>query len=88
MRGGGLRLWDFSVRKKIIVTERIGAEFQFDMYNVTNSPQFASPSGVNISPASPALFGSSGATPNVSNGNVVQGTGDARRYQFGLHLNF
>lgn len=87
-RGAGLRLWDFSVRKKMTITERLGGEFQFDMYNVTNSPQFATPSGNNSSLIQPSLFGSAGATPNVSNGNVVGGTGDARRYQFGLKLTF
>jgi hypothetical protein len=61
------------------------AEFQFDMYNVTNSPQFASPA---TDLTKPATFGASGSTPNVANGNVVQGTGEARRYQFGLKLTF
>ena len=84
-RGAGLRLWDFAVRKRTKIAERVEVEFQFDMYNVTNSPQFASPAANLVSPAT---FGASAATPNVANGNVVQGTGDARRYQFGLHLTF
>ena len=84
-RGAGLRLWDVSVRKHTKLGERVDAEFQFDMYNFTNSPQF---SGVGVSPVNPATFGQASATPNVNNGNVVQGTGDARRYQFGLHFTF
>jgi hypothetical protein len=87
-RGAGLRLWDFSVRKKITITERLGSELQFDIYNVLNQPQFASPTGNNVLFTQPSVFGSSPATPNVSNGNVVGGTGDARRYQFGLKLIF
>jgi len=87
-RGAGLRLWDLSLRKKIRITERVGSEFQFDMYNVTNTPQFASPSGSGASLTNPGVFGTSAATPNVANGNVVQGTGEARRYQFGLKFIF
>jgi hypothetical protein len=87
-RGGGLRLWDLSARKKIRFGERLGAEFQFDMYNVTNSPQYASPSGSGASLTSPGVFGTSSATPNVANGNVVQGSGGARRFQFGLKFTF
>src|SRR5205085_4884975 len=54
LRGAGLRLWDFSVRKYTKFTEQLAAEFQFDMYNVTNSPQFAPP---NSSLISPSTFG-------------------------------
>jgi len=86
-RGAGLRLWDFSVRKTTRIGERVTTEFQFDMYNVTNTPQFATPSATGNLMA-PSSFGTSTATPNVANGNVVQGTGDARRYQFGLKFVF
>ena len=88
LRGTGLRLWDFSMRKQIRITERVASEFQFDMYNVTNTPQYATPSGTGASLTNPGVFGTSAATPNVANGNVVQGTGDARRYQFGLKFTF
>jgi hypothetical protein len=86
-RGAGLRLWDFSVRKTTRIGERVTTEFQFDMYNVTNTPQFSTPSATGNLMA-PSSFGTSTATPNVANGNVVQGTGDARRYQFGLKFVF
>jgi hypothetical protein len=76
------------LRKKIRITERVGSELQFDMYNVTNTPQYANPSGSGASLTNPGVFGTSAATPNVANGNVVQGTGDARRYQFGLKFTF
>ena len=87
-RGAGLRLWDFSLRKQIRITERVSSEFQFDLYNVTNTPQFASPTASGAALTSPGVFGTSSATPNVANGNVVQGTGEARRYQFGLKFMF
>jgi hypothetical protein len=91
-RSSAFRNWDLSVRKNTHVTERLGAEFSFDMYNVTNTPHFAIPGGngntSTNSLTTPSAFGASVATPNVSNGNVVGGSGDARRYQFGLKLKF
>jgi hypothetical protein len=84
-RGAGLELWDLSVRKRILIKERVNAELQFDMYNVTNTTQFAAPNSILTNPAT---FGASSQTPDVANGNVVQGTGGGRRLQFGLHLAF
>ncbi len=91
-RGAPFQIGDVSIRKRTKITERIGSEFQFDMYNVTNHPEFAIPGGngntSTNSLASPSDFGRSKATPNVEKGNVVAGSGDARRYQFGLKLTF
>jgi hypothetical protein len=91
-RSSAFHNWDVSVRKNIQIIERLRAQFQFDMYNATNTPHFAIPGGNgNTSTndlATPTNFGRSQATPNVSNGNVVGGSGDARRYQFGLKLTF
>jgi hypothetical protein len=91
-RGVGARIWDISIRKNTRITERLAAQFQFDMYNVTNTPQFAIPGGNGNTSANsltaPGDFGRSTATPNVEKGNVVGGSGDARRYQFGLKLTF
>jgi hypothetical protein len=62
------------------------------MYNVTNHAEYAIPGGNGNGSTNalntPSGFGRSAATPNVSNGNVVAGSGDARRYQFGLRLTF
>ncbi len=91
-RSSAFRNWDISVRKNFRFVERLSAQFLFDMYNVTNTPHFAIPGGNGNTSANdlttPSGFGASAATPNVSNGNVVGGSGDARRYQFGLKLTF
>jgi hypothetical protein len=91
-RSSAFRNWDLQFRKNFQVIERLRAQFQFDMYNVTNTPHFAIPGGNGNTSANdlttPSGFGRSVATPNVSNGNVVGGSGDARRYQFGLKLTF
>jgi carboxypeptidase family protein len=91
-RGAPFQIGDISIRKHTRITERIDSEFAFDMYNVTNHPEFAIPGGNGNGSINrvdqPSGFGRSLATPNVSNGNVVAGSGDARRYQFGLKFIF
>jgi Carboxypeptidase regulatory-like domain len=91
-RGAPFQIGDISIRKHTRITERLDSEFSFDMYNVTNHPEFAIPggngNGSTNSLTQPSGFGRSIATPNVSNGNVVAGSGDARRYQFGLKFLF
>jgi len=91
-RGAPFLIGDVSVRKHFKIRERLDSEFQFDLYNLTNHPEFAIPggngNGSSNSLAQPQNFGRSLGTPNVSNGNVVQGSGDARRYQFGLRFTF
>jgi hypothetical protein len=91
-RSSAFRNWDLQFRKNFQVVENLRAQFQFDMYNVTNTPHFAIPGGNGNTSANdltaPGSFGRSAATPNVANGNVVGGSGDARRYQFGLKLIF
>ncbi len=83
---------DASLRKEIRIKERIGAQFRFDIFNLTNHPEYAVPGGYGNGATNaiqtPSGFGRSTSTPNVSNGNVVQGAGDARRYQFGLRFTF
>jgi hypothetical protein len=53
-----------------------GPAFRFDIFNVTNHPECAIPGGNGNTSTnavnSPGQFGLSTATPNVSNGNVVE----------------
>jgi len=90
--GQPFQVADFSIRKDTKIKERIGAQFRFDIFNLTNHPEYAVPGGYGNGSTNaiqtPSGFGKSASTPNVSNGNVVQGAGDARRYQFGLKLTF
>ena len=89
--GQPFQIADFSLRKDTKI-ERVGFQFRFDIFNLTNRPEYAIPGGYGNGSTNaiqtPSGFGRSTSTPNVSNGNVVQGAGDARRYQFGLKLTF
>ncbi len=91
-RGAPFEIGDISFRKHTKITERIDTEFAFDIFNITNHPEYAIPGGNGNGSTNaintPSAFGASVATPNVSNGNVVAGSGDARRYQFGLRITF
>ena len=90
--GSPFQIADFSIRKDFKFKERIGATFRFDVFNLMNKAEYAIPGGYgngsNNAVQTPSGFGLSAATPNVANGNVIQGAGDARRLQFGLKLTF
>ena len=43
LRADGIRQWDFSVFKAFPIHESIRAEFRADMFNFTNTPNFAAP---------------------------------------------
>jgi len=81
--GPGQREWDMSVTKDWKFKERYTAQFRFECFNVTNSLQYAVPSG-NI--ASPNTFGISTATINL--GGIAIAPGAPRQLQLGLRLGF
>ena len=43
LRADGMRAWDFSVFKAFPIHESIRAEFRMEMFNFTNTPNFAAP---------------------------------------------
>ena len=91
-RGNGLHIWDFSVIKEYKITERFGAEFRFEVFNLLNQTQYANPQfngpGGNDPWTSPGQFGTALATPDVSNNNPSIGSGAARTVQVGMKLSF
>jgi len=72
--------WDFSLFKKFQISERQRVEFRAEVFNLSNTPQFAQPGG-NVT--SPATFGKTFSTL-LAAGSF----GSYRAVQFGLKYNF
>jgi hypothetical protein len=92
-RDQGFKDLDFSLFKDFKLTERWGAEFRFEVFNLLNHPLFANPygaaaGGLGNDPSGPSTFGCGCATPDVGNGNALIGSGSARVMQLGLKLMF
>lgn len=83
LTGPWFREWNFSITKDWKFSERFTTQFRADFYNLTNSRNYGFVSG---SPNVPSIFGVSLAPVNA--GNLVNGTGDARRIALGLRLSF
>jgi hypothetical protein len=71
LRDAGTRQLDFSIHKNTALTERLGLQFRTEVFNLTNTPQFAPPNSVFGS----AQFGIVSAQSNLP-----------RIVQFGLKL--
>jgi len=79
LRGPSALNWDFSVFKRTPVREGQTLEFRFEVFNIFNTPQFATPIGNTTS----ALFGGSWWTDST-----MQYFGTQRQIQFGLKYSF
>jgi hypothetical protein len=95
LRGNGLHVLDMSVAKNWKFTERLGAQFRFEVFNLLNMTQYANPqfngaggNNPNSPGTSPGNFGSSPSTPDVSANNPVIGNGSSRAIQLALKLMF
>ncbi|MEZ5404175.1 MAG: carboxypeptidase regulatory-like domain-containing protein [Bryobacteraceae bacterium] len=87
LRGFGLRQLDLSIRRRFRVTESAGLDFRVDAFNVFNTPNFGSPTGVMTS----SNFGRSTAilSTGVTGGQNPQfQIGGPRSLQLGLRLQF
>src|SRR5690348_466325 len=93
-RDSGFKNVDFSVFKEFKFTERYGAEFRWEVFNVFNHPLIANPYGAangwggGQDPSAPSSFGCGCATPDVAAGNPLVGSGSSRVMQLGLKLSF
>lgn len=81
VRAPGLWQVDMAMAKKVPVTERLGAEFRVEAFNVLNRAQFGIPQA-NLS--SPLSFGV--ITTPVNQGATESGT--PRQFQLALRLSF
>ena len=73
LRGPGTKVFDFSLARNFAITERAQLQFRWEVFNLTNTVQFALPNS-NIS----------GGTPGV----ITALAGDPRLMQFALRLKF
>lgn len=73
LRGPDTRVLDFSLQKEIPIRERLGMEFRWEVFNLTNTTQFALPN---------RDFSSSAA------GTITGLASDPRVMQFALRLKF
>jgi len=78
VRGPGFHRLDFSVFKNFRTSEKTQLQFRAEFFNLTNTPQFANPSGTNF--GNPATFG------QIT--GLVDGANDPREIQFALKLYF
>ena len=90
--GQPFQIADFSLRKELRFKERLGPNSDSISSTSRTTPNTRYPADTGTAATNaiqtPSGFGRSASTPNVSNGNVIQGAGDARRYQFGLKFTF
>jgi Carboxypeptidase regulatory-like domain/TonB dependent receptor len=96
-RDSGFKNWDFSVFKNFTFKERFNAQFRVEFFNLLNHPLISNPygastnyggSGTQNDMGTPSIFGCGCATPDVSAGNPLIGSGASRDIQLGLKLTF
>ena len=75
---------DFSVFKRIALTETVDLQFRTEIFNIFNHPNFALPETNLLSPT----FGTFSRTPDVAAGSPRIGSGGQRVIQFALKLTF
>lgn len=91
IHGFGMVQLDFSLRRRIALTERVALNLMVQGYNITNTPSFANPTrdeGANMASSN---FGVAtrmlGKSAGVGTGSAFR-TGGPRSLQFGLRLQF
>jgi len=86
VRGPKFRQWDFNVIKTTKITERIGLQVRFEVFNLLNHPNFYYlPFSAKFSSGSFSTFGQ---TPDIASGNPYLSQGGARAAQIGAKILF
>jgi Carboxypeptidase regulatory-like domain len=93
-RGPGFRQWDFNLVKTTKITERMGLQIRFEIFNLLNHPNF------NPIPASATIsqsridnfpgtsFSTYSQTPDIASGNPFLSQGGPRAAQIGAKIIF
>ncbi len=93
-RANGIHIVDFSVTKRIRITERFSGQFRAELFNILNQTQYGNPAYNGAGRANPVNgssgtpFGNASATPDVLIANPQVGSGAARSLQLGFKLLF
>ena len=86
VRGPKFRQWDFNVVKTTKLTERLGLQVRFEVFNLLNHPNFYYlPASAKFSSGAFSTFGQ---TPDIASGNPYLSQGGARAAQIGAKLIF
>jgi hypothetical protein len=88
-RARPLRVWDFSLSKTTMLTERMKLQFRAEFFNVLNHPTFGNPDTLLTNdPSVQGNLGVLSSTADVAAANPVIGTGGPRNLQLGLKFIF
>jgi hypothetical protein len=86
VRGPRFTQWDFNVVKTTKITEKLGLQVRFEVFNLLNHPNFYYlPSSAKPSSGSFSTFGQ---TPDIASGNPFLSQGGARAAQIGAKIIF
>jgi Carboxypeptidase regulatory-like domain len=86
VRGPKFTQWDFNVVKTTKITEKLGLQVRFEVFNLLNHPNFYYlPSSAKPSSGSFSTFGQ---TPDIASGNPFLSQGGARAAQIGAKIIF
>jgi hypothetical protein len=86
VRGPRFTQWDFNVVKTTKLTEKLGLQVRFEVFNLLNHPNFYYlPSSAKPSSGS---FSEFGQTPDIASGNPFLSQGGARAAQIGAKIIF
>ena len=96
LEGPGFKNIDFSIFKNFQVKERLRVQFRTELYNVTNTPQFARPNGgLNTGGGFLPTRNAAGGIDYPTQANISRGPGAItgtvspnRQIQFGLKVIF
>jgi len=86
VRGPRFTQWDFNVVKTTKLTEKLGLQVRFEVFNLLNHPNFYYlPASAKFSSGSFSTFGQ---TPDIASGNPFLSQGGARAAQIGAKIIF
>ena len=85
-RGPRFRQWDFNILKTTKITERMGLQIRFEVFNLLNHPNFnPTPASNNIANSG---FSTYSQTPDIASGNPFLSQGGPRAAQIGAKIIF
>jgi hypothetical protein len=85
LRGPEFTQWDFNLNKTTKITEKIGLQLRFEVFNLLNHPNF---SLLNSAKPSSGSFAQYSATADIASGNPYLSQGGARAMQIGGKIIF
>lgn len=93
-RGPGFRQWDFNLVKTTKITEKLGLQIRFEVFNLLNHPNFNPfPASSTISQSKidnfpNTIFSTYAQTPDIAAGNPFLSQGGPRAMQIGAKVIF